>query len=99
MEKELHEVDHDLIWEAIWGGRENLLQLYTLLHNEIDEITLMLYNHESSDELFKKQLSDTHKKYYEQLEILFKVIKNTPRKRRANNESSLENIYKSGGEG
>lgn len=74
VEKELKQlkVDMELLWEMQWGYEETLLQLYSALCDEFQEAMLELYHHEKDDEAFKEQLSDTHKKYYEKFEELYR---------------------------
>ena len=73
-------IDQDLIWEALWGYEKNLMKIYQLLHAEIEEVGTLLYHHESKDEVFKNQLSDTHKRYYDKFEELFRIIKSNASK-------------------
>ena len=75
------EIDNNLLWESQWGHSKNLTTIYQLLAEEIAEIGSLLYQHECKDETFKNQLSDTHKKYYEKFEILFKTIKTTSKRK------------------
>ncbi len=65
------EIDNDLLWESQGGHSKNLVRIYELLHEEIAEIGALLSQYKAEDEVFKNQLSDTHKKYYEKFEILF----------------------------
>jgi len=91
------EIDRELMWECSWGDRENLIKIYNLLHEEIAEVGALLYRHERADKTFKNELSETHKRYYEKFEILFRQIKTNASKRKPINASKLENIYKGRG--
>ncbi len=88
------EIDRELVWECSWGYGKNLIKIYALLHEEIAEVGALLYNHERADETFKNQLSETHKRYYEKFEILFKQIQTNASKRKPIDNSKLTNIYK-----
>ena len=76
------EIDLDLVWECLWGYEKNLIKIYTLLHEEIAEVGALLYQHEREEETFKNELSETHKRYYEKFEILFKQIQTNASKRK-----------------
>ena len=91
------EIDRELVWEYLWGYEKNLIKIYTLLHEEIAEVGALLYRHERTDATFKNELSETHKRYYEKFEILFRQIKTNASKRKPINASKLENIYKGRG--
>jgi len=78
------EVDRDLIWECIWGGKKNELKLYLLLHKEIAGIGSAVYNLQCDSitkEKYKKHLSLIQERVYERIEQVLADRKKTNGKR------------------
>ena len=77
---EFLEIDGNLLWESQWGHTKNLQLIYELLRGEINEVWSELYQQGKIDDAFKDKLSETHKRYYEKFELLFRQM-NTPKRK------------------
>ena len=91
---EFLEIDGNLLWESQWGHTRNLLLFYQSLIEQINEVWADLYQQGKIDETFKDKLSETHKRYYEKFELLFKQIKTSASKRKTDDTNKLNTIYK-----
>ena len=75
-------VDRDLLWEVLYAYENKLLEFGDTMVSYVNELFELLGEHNKEDYYFKKQLSETHKQYYEKFETLFRIIKANASKRK-----------------